>query len=47
MWLDWFAWRPVLMTNGNVAWLKTVQWNLMADPRAPFTRALYVYRPKS
>jgi len=23
-WHDWFAWRPVTLTNGQVAWLETV-----------------------
>jgi len=38
-WHDWFAWRPVTLTNGQVAWLETVsrRWatldELYASPR--------------
>ena len=24
-WHDWYAWHPVILTNGQVAWLETVR----------------------
>lgn len=43
-WEKWFAWYPVRLNSGQLAWARTIEWNLTADPTAPFTRVRVIYR---
>lgn len=51
LWRRWFAWRPVRLLDGRMAWLQVVQWRdrdlmpfeLTAAPFGPLPR-LWEYR---
>lgn len=40
MWRRWFAWRPVRLLDGRLAWLQVVEWRARDEvgwaPVAPF-----------
>ena len=42
-WKPWFAWRPVPLINGGLAWLQVVEWKSV-DKLKAYGNGLYTVR---